>query len=290
MHCQRQWHERRAVPPAPHTASLNKGDEQISKTLPARARFYGCGLPHLEDLDLGGPLIVIEGSDCSGRSTQAEMLKESLESQGHAVMEMGIRRSDLLAKAISAAKQGNLLGKTTLSLLYATDLADQLENRIVPAMQAGFVVLADRYIYTLMARDLARGADLKWLKRLFGIALEPDLIIFLDAEPEVLFYRTLDKYGELNYWESGMDLPMGSSMFESFLKYQASLRKNFHRLADEYGFRMVDATPSPKKIHKEISAMVSEYLENLERNPPRIEQAGVQSDVATNRRVRVEEG
>ena len=268
----------------------NKGDEQISTTLPTHARFYGCGLPHLDDLDLGGPLIVIEGSDCSGRSTQTDMLKESLESQGHAVLEMGIRRSNLLSKAISSAKQGNLLGKTTLSLLYATDLADQLENRIVPAMQAGFVVLADRYIYTLMARDLARGADLKWLKRLFGIALEPDLIIFLDAEPEVLFYRTLAKYGELNYWESGMDLPMGSSMFESFLKYQASLRKHFHRLADEYGFRMIDATPSPKKIHKEISAVVSEYLETLETKSPDPPPSGKHADRVTHRPVRVEEG
>ena len=218
------------------------------------------------------------------------MLKEWLESQGHAVLEMGIRRSDLLSKAISAAKQGNLLGKTTLSLLYATDLADQLENRIVPAMQAGFVVLADRYIYTLMARDLARGAELKWLKRLFGIALEPDLIIFLDAEPEVLFNRTLAKYGELNYWESGMDLQMGSSMYESFLKYQASLRKHFHRLAKEYGFRMIDATPSPKKIHREIVGVVAEYLENLEQNSPSPGQPEAQSNAVTNRRVRVEEG
>ena len=266
-----------------------QGDEQISSVIPTHARFYGCGLPYLDDLDLGGPLIVIEGSDCSGRSTQAEMLKESLESQGHAVLEMGIRRSDLLAKAISSAKQGNLLGKTTLSLLYATDLADQLENRIVPAMQAGFVVLADRYIYTLMARDLARGADLKWLKRLFGIALEPDLIVFLDAEPEVLFYRTLAKYGELNYWESGMDLQMGSSMFESFLKYQASLRKNFHRLADEYGFRMIDATPSPKKIHKQITEVVSGYLARFEQSAPSVQPDTGQKAQAVNRRVRVEE-
>ncbi len=202
---------------------------------------------------------------------------------------MGIRRSDLLGKAISSAKRGNLLGKTTLSLLYATDLADQLENRIVPAMQAGFVVLADRYIYTLMARDLARGADLKWLKSLFGIALEPDLIIFLDAEPEVLFYRTLAKYGELNYWESGMDLPMGSSMFESFLKYQASLRKNFHRLGDEYGFKMIDATPSPKKIHKKISAVVSDYLAQLEQNAPSVQPGTGQIAQAISRPVRVEE-
>ncbi len=219
------------------------------------------------------------------------MLKESLEAAGHAVMEMGIRRSNLLAKAISSAKQGNLLGKTTLSLLYATDLADQLENRIVPAMQAGFVVLADRYIYTLMARDLARGADLKWLKSLFGIALEPDLIVFLDADPEVLFYRTLAKYGELNYWESGMDLATGNSMHESFLKYQKSLRGHFHRLAEEYGFTMVDATPKPKVIHREISALVSGYLERIVQQPSRAQrETAALSPVATGRPVRVEEG
>jgi dTMP kinase len=162
--------------------------------------------------------------------------------------------------AIVEAKNGNLLGKTTLSLLYATDLADQLENRIIPAMRAGFVAVADRYIYTLMARDLMRGASPKWVKDLFGFALVPDLIFFLDAEPELLLHRAFAKYGRLDYWESGMDLGIGGDMLESFEKYQTGHRKHFNRLAEEYGFDVIDAGPDPDTIQSHIRKKVETYL------------------------------
>jgi dTMP kinase len=188
------------------------------------------------------------------------MLKSWLEASGHAVLDVGLRRSDLVMDAIVEAKKGHVLGKTTLSLLYATDLADQLENRIIPAMRAGFVTLSDRYIYTLMARDLVRGADPEWLKKLFGFALVPDMIFFLDAEPELLLHRAFAKYGRLDFWESGMDLGLGSDMLESFKKYQTSIRVHFKRLAEEYGFSVIDGSPDPETIQQQIRRKVEDYL------------------------------
>ncbi|HEY3285326.1 MAG TPA: thymidylate kinase [Armatimonadota bacterium] len=234
--------------------------KQRPQTSPRSPRFYGTGIPYLEGFDLSGKLIVIEGADSSGRSTQSRMLREWLEGSGHAVLDVGIRRSDLVMDAIAEAKRGHLLGKTTLSLLYATDLADQLENRILPAMRAGFVAVADRYIYTLMARDLVRGASREWLKELFGFALVPDLIFFLDVEPELLLHRAFAKTGQLDYWESGMDLGMGGDMLECFEKYQTSLRKHFRQLCEEYGFQMVDGSPDADTVQSTIRKAVTTHL------------------------------
>jgi dTMP kinase len=226
----------------------------------AAPRFYGKGLTYLDAPSLSGKLIVIEGSDGSGRSTQTRMLKEWLEASGHPVLDVGLRRSDLVMDVIDEAKKGHLLGKTTLSLLYATDLADQLENRIIPAMRAGFIAIADRYIYTLMARDRVRGASPDWLKELFGFTLVPDLIVFLDAEPELLLHRAFAKYRQLDYWESGMDLGLDVDMLESFRKYQRLLRGTFHELAGEYGFVVIDASSDPETIQRRIRAEVDAFL------------------------------
>ena len=224
--------------------------------------YYGIGLPYLK-LDrktLQGKLIVIEGADCSGRSTQVALLKEWLESNGHAVLDTGLRRSDLVGEAIEEAKQGHTLGKKTLSLLYTTDFADQLENKIIPAMKAGFIVLADRYMFTLMVRDLVRGADKEWLRELFGFALVPDQIFYLSVDPDVLLHRALLKYGQLDYWESGMDVCLSSDMFDSFKQYQSDLRSKFDELDRDYGFDMIDGSKSPDEIQAYIRKKVGALL------------------------------
>lgn len=224
--------------------------------------YYGIGLPYLklDRADLLGKLIIIEGADCSGRSSQIAMLKVWLEANGHAVMDTGLRRSGLVGEAIEEAKQGHTLGKKTMSLLYATDLADQLENKIIPALKAGFVVLADRYIFTLMVRDLARGADKEWLKELFGFALVPDLVFYLSVEPDTLLHRALVKYGSLDYWESGMDICISSDMFDSFKKYQAELKTGFDHLAPEYGFDVIDGEKSPDDIQAYLREKIGGIL------------------------------
>jgi dTMP kinase len=225
-------------------------------------QYYGIGLPYLklDPAELQGKLIIVEGADCSGRSSQIAMLKVWLEANGHAVMDTGLRRSGLVGEAIEEAKQGHTLGKKTMSLLYATDLADQLENKIIPALKAGFVVLADRYIFTLMVRDLARGADKQWLKELFGFALVPDLVFYLSVEPDTLLHRALVKYGSLDYWESGMDICLSSDMFDSFLKYQARLKGEFDELAGEYGFGVVDGEKNPDDIQAYLREKIGEKL------------------------------
>jgi dTMP kinase len=224
--------------------------------------YYGIGLPYLK-LDrktLEGKLIVIEGADCSGRSTQVALLKEWLESNGHAVLDTGLRRSDLVGEAIEEAKKGHTLGKKTLSLLYTTDFADQLENKIIPAMKAGYIVLADRYMFTLMVRDLVRGADKAWLRELFGFALVPDQIFYLSVEPDLLLHRALLKYGQLDYWESGMDVCLSSDMFDSFKQYQSDLRSKFDELDMDYGFDKIDGSKSPDEIQAYIRKKVSALL------------------------------
>jgi dTMP kinase len=225
-------------------------------------KYYGIGLPYLklDPAELQGKLIIVEGADCSGRSSQITMLKVWLEANGHAVMDTGLRRSGLVGEAIEEAKQGHTLGKKTMSLLYATDLADQLENKIIPALKAGFVVLADRYIFTLMVRDLARGADKAWLKELFGFALVPDLVFYLSVKPDTLLHRALVKYGSLDYWESGMDICLSSDMFDSFLKYQARLKGEFDELAGEYGFGVVDGEKDPDEIQAYLREKISGIL------------------------------
>ena len=122
-------------------------------------RFYGHGIPRVKPEDLGGKLIAIEGADGSGRSTQIAELVNWLETSGRPTAQVGLKRSSLVSEELEKAQHGNVLSRTTLSLFYATDFADQLENIILPALKAGFIVLADRYIYTLMARDMVRGMD-----------------------------------------------------------------------------------------------------------------------------------
>src|SRR5580765_6311655 len=164
-------------------------------------RFYGHGIPGVDAHNLRGRLIVVEGADGSGRSTQIAQLVHWLEGSGHATAQVGLKRSTLVSEELERAKQGNILSRTTMSLFYATDFADQLENSILPALRAGFMVLADRYIYTLMARDLVRGMDHKWLENLYGMALVPDAVFYLKVSPETLVQRNFAKDYALNYWE-----------------------------------------------------------------------------------------
>src|SRR3954467_10329174 len=146
-------------------------------------------MPYLPADGRNGKLIVIEGTDGSGRSTQATMLKQWLEVQGYAVIDTGWTRSKLVGQAITDAKQGHSLHRLTYCLMYATDLADRLEYQIIPALKSGFVVLADRYIYTALARGITRGADRDWLRNLFGFALAPDLVLYLQLGVKSLVPR-----------------------------------------------------------------------------------------------------
>ncbi|HEY5912764.1 MAG TPA: dTMP kinase [Verrucomicrobiae bacterium] len=227
---------------------------------PTTRRFYGHGIPKVALEQLAGRLIVVEGADGSGRSTQIEMLVEWLEGGGHATVQVGLKRSTLVSEELAQAQQGNILSRTTLSLFYATDFADQIENIILPALKAGFIVLADRYIYTLMARDMVRGMDENWLKNLYGIALEPDAVFYLNVAPEELVQRSFAKNTALDYWESGMDLGLSRDMFDSFLRYQTAMEKTFRRLQATYGFTIVDGMRSADAINADLQKKIGAVL------------------------------
>ncbi|HKI72670.1 MAG TPA: thymidylate kinase [Verrucomicrobiae bacterium] len=227
---------------------------------PTPKRFYGHGIPGVDLEKLFGKLIVIEGADGSGRSTQIARLVQWLEGCGHATVQVGLKRSTLVSEELERAKQGNILSHITMSLFYATDFADQLENIILPALKAGFMVLADRYIYTLMVRDLVRGMDEAWLKNVYGIALVPDAVFYLNVAPEQLVQRNFQKNHTLDYWESGMDLGLSRDMFDCFLQYQALVEKQFRRLQSTYGFTIVSGERSAEEINAELQEMIEGVL------------------------------
>jgi len=223
-------------------------------------RFYGHGIPNVKPEQLAGKLIVFEGADGSGRSTQLVTLVNWLETCGYPTVQVGLKRSTLVSEELEKAQNGNVLSRTTLALFYATDFADQLENIIIPSLKAGFIVLADRYIYTLMARDMVRGMDEKWLKNLYGIAPEPDAVFYLSVEPNELVQRNLSKTATLDYWESGMDLGLSRDLFDSFLKYQQHMGEAFRKLQKTYGFDIVDANRSMESITKELRKKIGSLL------------------------------
>src|SRR6478736_3493838 len=237
-----------------------KNHNQIIVPQPGPRRFYGHGIPGVQPDELVGKLIVVEGADGSGRSTQIARLVQWLETSGHATVQVGLKRSTLVSEELDRAQQGNILSRTTLSLFYATDFADQLENMILPALKAGFIVLADRYIYTLMARDMVRGMDEVWLKNLYGIALEPDAVFYLKVPPEELVQRNFAKNMSLDYWESGMDIGLSRDMFDSFMQYQRAVEKTFRHLQTTYGFTILDGMRSAEAINNELRKKITAVL------------------------------
>jgi dTMP kinase len=186
-----------------------------------------------------------------GRSTHIGLLKQWLENHGHAVLDTGMTRSALAGKRLKQAKEGHTLGGITMSLFYATDFADRLENEIIPALRAGFIVLTDRYIYSLMARAIVRGADPEWLREVYGFALKPDAIFYLRLDINELVTRVLQSTG-FDYWESGMDLHLGEDMYESFVRYQGWLLSEFDKMAETYGFEVIDASDPVEETFKTL--------------------------------------
>jgi dTMP kinase len=226
----------------------------------AKKTYFGDGLPYRPLGNLKGKLIAIEGTDGVGRTTQIDLLRDWIELQGYGVLETGWTRSNLMSRAIEAAKMGNMLDRMTFSLLYATDFADRLENQILPALEAGFVVLADRYIYTAFARDWMRGKDRQWIEDVFGFAVVPDLVLYLRIDIENLIPRVIES-GGMNYWESGLDLHLGEDLFESFKKYQEGMIHSFDDMAERFGFEVVDARRSVDEIQKDLRSKIAPLLE-----------------------------
>jgi dTMP kinase len=230
-------------------------------------RFYGDRPPGIKGDSVPGRLIVIEATDAAGRSTHVALLKEWLEDEGYAVMDTGLRRSDLAGPGIKRAKQGHTLDQTTLNLFYATDFWDRLERQIIPALRAGMVVLADRYIFSLIARAAVRGVSVEWMEGLYGFALVPDRVIYLDIDLEHLLPRALSSSG-FDYWESGQDFLRGSNVFENFVTYQKLLLEEFRRLATRHDFAVVDGRGTVTEVFRALRDEVRSVVEGMALDQP----------------------
>lgn len=248
--------------------------------MPSRSKrgktWYGHGMPYVTQKRLPGHLIAIEGTDGVGRSSQIELLRPWLELEGYAVSNTGWTRSPLLHETINEAKAGHQLTVTTFGLLYAADFADRLEHEILPALQAGFIVIADRYMYTAFARNTVMGADSEWTRDLFGMALVPDLVLYLDIDVETLAPRVVQGKG-MDYWESGMHLALGTDLFDSFVRYQRKLIGEYQRLAAEFKFVSIDARLSIDEVQGVLRSHIADYLRTVGRGAP-LDGASAQSD------------
>jgi len=224
------------------------------------ARYFGHGLPGMEDLEIPGKLIVIEGTDGVGRSTHINLLHDWLEKIGKGVLVTGLTRSPLIGGGLQAAKESKYLGRQTMTLFYATDFADRLEHEIIPALRAGFVVLADRYLYTLMARDSVRGADPNWLRELYGFALVPDAVFYLSVDIDTLVTRVI-RAGKLNYWEAGMDMGLAENLFDSFCIYQSRLLAEFEKMRKEFKFTSISCAGSVRAVQSRLRKKIASAFE-----------------------------
>lgn len=228
-----------------------------------RIRFCGEGLAGFARTKaLPGRLIVLEGTDGVGRSTQIALLREWVEGKGYAVQSTGLKRSALAGRGIKEAQLGHTLGPLTANIFYATDMVDRLEKIILPALRAGFVVLTDRYIYSIITRALVRGVDPAWIRDVFGFALVPDAVFYLHADLSHLIPRVLNARG-FDYWESGMDFLSNRDYYEAFVEYQSRLLAQFEAIAEEYDFRRIDATQSIREVFQSLTVEIEEVLANM---------------------------
>lgn len=225
-----------------------------------KPEFYGPGFPYNPQREMPGRLIVLEGTDGVGRSTQTQLLRRWLEDEGFAVSDTGLRRSLLTQPGIDAAKTGHTLSPLTMSLFYAADFADRLENQIIPALSAGFYVLSDRYFFSIMARDIVRGADPERARKVYGFALKPDLVFYLRTDVENLVSRMVHGRG-FDFWESGMDIRCANNLYDSFITYQGKLIELFDKLAEEYNFITIDANQSIPNVFKDLKEHIRGIIE-----------------------------
>jgi dTMP kinase len=224
--------------------------------------FYGHTPPGIGEETTPGRLIVVEGTDGVGRSTQIAMLQEWLEAEGYAVLVTGFRRSELAASGIDRAMRGNTLDALTLNLFYATDFWDRLEKSIVPALRTGMVALVDRYIFSIIARARVRGVPARWLNDVFEFAMVPDRVFYLDVDVEHLLPRVLS-VRQLDHWESGDDFLRGPDLYDNFISYQSALIQEFRNLAEQHNFVTIDARGSVGDVFQALQAEVREALKGM---------------------------
>lgn len=218
-----------------------------------------------------GKLIVVEGIDGSGKSTQLVLLHRWLISQGHKVFFTEWNSSVLVRRSMKRGKKKDLLTPTTFSLLHAVDFADRLAYQIVPPLKAGMVVLADRYVYTAFARDVARGVHPEWVRGVYNFAPRPDLALYFRVPIEIALDRLLTGRAKLKYHEAGMDVGLSRDPRESFRLFQGRVLELYDGLVQEFGLKVVDASGDIDSQQKLMRRMARRVLSDY---------AGTVADVA----------
>lgn len=217
----------------------------------------------LENHPYPGKLIIVEGIDGSGKSTQIKLLKSWLESKGYPVFMTEWNSSELVKQTTKEGKKKKSLTPTTFSLLHATDFADRLSFEILPPLKAGMIVLADRYAYTAFARDVTRGVSASWVRKLYRFAVKPNLAFYFKVPLQVAIERILSGRPKLKYYEAGMDLSLSQSPEESFKIFQGMILKEYDRIVDEFGLEVVDATLEIEEQQNQVRQRVADELQGF---------------------------
>jgi len=208
-----------------------------------------------------GKLIVVEGIDGSGKSTQLSLLQKWLESQNFNTFFTEWNSSELVKETTRRGKKTKVLTPLTFSLLHATDFANRLYHQILPPLKAGMIVLADRYMYTAFARDAVRGMSPGWLRNLYSFAVRPDLVFYFRVPIEVSVSRLLSgTRAELKYYEAGMDMGLSSNLTESFKIFQSHALAEYDKLVDEFSLTVIDATLEIDEQQAQVRDIVSKSL------------------------------
>jgi len=248
--------EAAAPPPSPSPAPA----KPVAPEDTGPQSFFGEPLVGFDPSEVTGNLIAIEGMDGSGRSTQIALLQEWLESEGFAVQTSGLRRSNLVGRDIDQLLAKNAVTRLTLALMYATDFFDQIEHRILPALRSGTIVLADRYIFTLIGRGVVRGINREYMSGLYAMALRPHLTFWLNVRPETAFGREFRKAQAISYWEAGRDMSLSHDLYWSFIRYQTMIKREFEVMAKRHNFIELDGEASVPAVNKLLRQRIAEQL------------------------------
>ena len=208
-----------------------------------------------------GKLIVVEGIDGSGKTTQLSLLAKWLTASGRRVFVTEWNSSALVKAATKAGKKQNALTPMTFSLLHATDFADRLLYKIVPPLKAGMIVLADRYAYTAFARDVARGVDRQWVRDLYSFAVKPDLAVYFRVPIDVSLDRLLARRVKLKFYEAGLDMGWSANATDSFRIFQSKVLEEYDRIVDEHGLEVVNASRSITEQQRQLRDLAGALLE-----------------------------
>lgn len=207
-----------------------------------------------------GKLIVVEGIDGSGKSTQIHLLEKWLNYKGISVFKSEWNSSEMVKQITSKGKKKGLLTPTTFSLLHATDFADRYERNILPLLRAGYFVLADRYVYTAFVRDIVRGCNPDWVRKVYDFAIKPDLAFYFKVPVDIAVDRILVGRPKLKYYEAGMDLNLSNDQYESYRIFQGRIIDQYDSMAESEGFTVVDGSLSIEEQQRIVRKLISELL------------------------------